>query len=79
MSERTRGDSAMSDESQTDPPVPGQRLSKSASPPQGEASIPRALAQEYRLLSARGTFPGSTQGSGAPACIRGTSADLPGG
>ncbi len=28
-------------------------------------------AQEYRLLSARETCPGTTQGSGAPACIRG--------
>ncbi len=82
----------MSDESPTDPPVLGQKLSKSASPPQGEASIPRASApastgclllywdaQEYRLLSARGTCPGTTQGSGAPACIRGANADLPGG
>ncbi len=34
----------MSDESQTDPPVPGQKLSKSASPPRGEASIPQASA-----------------------------------
>ncbi len=37
-------DSAMSDESQIDPPEPGPKLSLSASPPQGEASIPRASA-----------------------------------
>ncbi len=34
----------MSDESQTDPPEPGPKLSISDSPPQGEASIPRASA-----------------------------------
>ncbi len=34
----------MSYESQTDPPEPGPKLSISASPPQGEASIPRASA-----------------------------------
>ncbi len=58
----------------------------------GEASIPQASApastgclllywdaQEYRLRSARGTCPGTIQGSGAPACIRGANADLPGG
>ncbi len=62
------------------------------SSPRGEASIPRALAPastgclllywdalEYRLLSARGTCAGSTQGSGAPACIWGANADVPGG
>ncbi len=37
-------DSAMSDELQIDPPEPGPKLSLSASPPQGEASIPRASA-----------------------------------
>ncbi len=37
------------------------------------------IEQEYRLLSARVTCPGTTQGSGAPACIRGANADLPGG
>ncbi len=81
----------MSDDSQTDPPEPGQKLSISASLPRGEASIPRALApaskgcllpysdaQEYELLSARGVFLGTTQGSGAPACTRSVTADLPG-
>ncbi len=35
-------------------------------------------AQGCELLSARGFFPGTTQGSGVPACTRGTDADLPG-
>ncbi len=91
-SERTRGDSAMSDVSQTNLPEPGQKLSISSSPPRGEASIPRASApastgcllpywdaQEYELLSSRVTCPGTTQGSGVPACIRGANADLPDG
>ncbi len=49
----TRGDSATSDESQTDPPESGPKLSISASPPQGEASIPRAsaAASTGRLLA----------------------------
>ncbi|KAL0189687.1 hypothetical protein M9458_016786, partial [Cirrhinus mrigala] len=43
-SERTRGDIAMSPESQRGPPKRGQTFSKSASPPRDEASIPRASA-----------------------------------
>ncbi len=82
----------MSPESQRCPLEPGQKLSISASPPRGEASIPRALApastgrllpywdaQEYALLSAKGVYPGTTQGSGAPACTRGVNTDLPDG
>ncbi len=68
------------------------KLSISASPTRGEASISRASApastgcllpywdaQEYELLSAREACPETTQGSGAPACIRGANVDLPGG
>ncbi len=46
-SERTRGDSAMSLESQTGPPEPGQKLSISASPTWDEASIPQASAPAW--------------------------------
>ncbi len=67
------------------------KLSKFALP-WGEASTPRASApastgcllphsdaQEYELFSARGVCPGTTQGSGAPACTEVTNADLLGG
>ncbi len=43
-SERIRGDSAMSDKTQTDPRKSGQKLDIFASPPRGEASIPQASA-----------------------------------
>ncbi len=68
----------MSPEPQRGPLVPGQKLSISASPPRGEASIPRTSApvstggllphwdaQENELLSSRRVCPGTTQGSGA--------------
>ncbi len=69
----------MSDELQTDPPKPGPKLSTSASPPQGEASIPLPstpastgclLPYSDELLSAR-SFPWLFQ----PACTRGANAD----
>ncbi len=87
---RTRVDSARSLESQTSPLEPSRTPSKSAPPPQGGASIPRASApastgcllpdwdaQGCELLSARGVSLGPTQGSGAPACKGCANADLP--
>ncbi len=61
-SESTRGDIAVSPESQRGPPEPGQKLAKSASLPRCEASIPSGNS--------------FTQGSGAPACTGGVTADL---
>ena len=89
-SERTKGDSAISSESQTDPP--DKIFSISASPPRGETFIPRASApastggllpysdaQKCELLSARGVCPGTTQGSGTLVCTNGVSGDPLGG
>ncbi len=75
----------MSDESQTDPPVPGQKLSKSASPPRmkppfpGPRPLPRQDVCSYIAMPRNIDCPGTTQGSGAPACIRSASTDLVGG
>ncbi len=64
-SERTRGGSAMSDESQTNPPEPGQKLSLFASlpwplPQQDVCSHIEIHRNMNYILSARGACPGTT-------------------
>ncbi len=55
-------------------PFPGHRAPASTG-----YLLPYWDAQECELLSARGVCPGTTQGSGMPACTGGVNADLLGG